>query len=252
MISKEKENPDPFSPYQLHEPSECYFDHKQEIQEKIRVFLIDPLALERAGLQMLIAGDTDLLLTGGAGDIETAQDLADSLQPDIVVMTLSETTGESLNHIHKISQAFTEARIILLMRSADTEMYVSAVKNGAMGVVLKTQPPETLLKAIRKVHEGEAWLDHTTVAAVLSSFSRNPPTACQEEWSLVNQLTQREREIVKMIGQGLNTHKIAKRLFMSESTIRHHLTSIYEKVGVTSRLELLIFAYRTGLEHSST
>ena len=230
-----------------------YSEDQEDPSDQIYILLVDPLTFERAGLQMLINSQPDLKLIGGVGDFDSASDVIGAMQPDIVILALSETSQQQINDVKKIAQAAPDTKIILLVRSADTDLCVKAVKNGAMGVILKTQPPETLLKAIRKVNEGEAWLDRTTVAAVLASLSRSQPaTPSDEEHFLLNHLNQREREIVKFVGQGLNTRKIAKRLFLSESTIRHHLTAIYEKVGVSSRLELLIFAYRTGFEHCST
>lgn len=229
-----------------------YSEDQEEPSNQIDILLIDPLTFERAGLQMLINSQPDLKLIGGLGDFDSALEVIGEVYPDIVVLALSESSQEQINEVRKIKQVAPGTRIILLVRSADTDLCIKAVKNGAMGVILKTQPPETLLKAIRKVNIGEAWLDRTTVAAVLAILSRNQPaTASDEENFLLNHLTPREREIVKFVGHGLNTCQIATRLFLSESTIRHHLTTIYEKVGVSNRLELLIFAYRTGLEHCS-
>lgn len=220
--------------------------------DQIYIMLVDPLTFERAGLQMLINGEPDLKLIDGVGDLDSALDVIREMQLDIVVLALSETSPEQIDDVKKIAQAAPDTRIILLVGSLDTDLCVKAVKNGAMGVIMKNEPPQILLKAIRKVNQGEAWLDHTTVAAVLESLSHGQPeTASHEEDYLLNDLTEREREIVKFIGRGMNTRQIAKQLFLSESTIRHYLTAIYEKVGVSSRLELLIFAYRTGLEHYS-
>ena len=252
MVSIENFDFDALAPVSAREPASIYTLNSEIVSPTIQILLVDSLTMERAGLQMLLSGEPDFELVGSVGDLTQAAEMAGTLNPHIVVVALSETNHNSLADLRKIVQAAPETRIIVLCRTADTDLYIEAVKNGALGVILKAEPPEVLPKVIRKVREGEAWLDRTTVASVLSSISRNPPAKDQEEWSLVKHLTQREREIVKMIGQGLNTRKIAKRLFMSESTIRHHLTSIYEKVGVTSRLELLIFAYRTGLEHSSS
>jgi DNA-binding NarL/FixJ family response regulator len=229
-----------------------YSQVQEEPSDPIYILLVDPLTFERVGLQMQINGEPDLKLIGVVGDFDSASDLIEAMQPDIIVIALSETSQEQINDVKKMAQAAPDSKIILLMGSADTELCVKVVKNGAMGVILKNQPPETLLKAIRKVNKGEAWLDHMTVAAVLESFSlSHPATSSDEDQILLSHLTQREREIVKFVGQGLNTRQIAKRLFLSESTIRHNLTAIYEKVGVSSRLELLIFAYRTGMAHCS-
>ena len=232
--------------------STLYADEQVISCKQIYILLVDPLTFERAGLQMLITSQPDLKLVAGVGDFDSAAEVIAAMQPDIVVLALCETNQDQMHEVKKIAQTVPDTKFILLVSSADTDFCVKAVQNGAIGVILKTQPPETLLNAIRKVNKGEAWLDGTTVAAVLARLSHSQAASTEDEAIfLLNHLTQRECEIVKLVGKGLNTRQIAKRLFLSESTIRHYLTSIYEKVGVSSRLELLIFAYQTRLEPCS-
>jgi len=117
-----------------------------------------------------------------------------------------------------------------------------------MGVVFKTQSPEMLLKAIEKVNLGEVWLERSLIANVLSRLSRNSkPQKSDLDSNGINVLSTREKEIVRLIGQGYKNKKISTQLCISETTVRHHLTSIYSKLGVSDRLELLVFAHRYGL-----
>jgi DNA-binding NarL/FixJ family response regulator len=120
-----------------------------------------------------------------------------------------------------------------------------------MGVVFKAHPPETLIKAIEKVNAGEVWLERSMIANVISRLSRNSkPTKTGSE-SNIDELSEREKEIVRLIGQGFKNKKISSQLCISETTVRHHLTSIYSKLGVSDRLELLVYAHRYGLVKST-
>ncbi len=122
-----------------------------------------------------------------------------------------------------------------------------------MGVVFKTQSPETLIKAIDKVNAGEVWLERSMIANVLSRLSRNnKPIRINSETDNINELSEREKQIVRLIGQGFKNKKISTELCISETTVRHHLTSIYSKLGVSDRLELLVYAHRYGLVKSNT
>jgi DNA-binding NarL/FixJ family response regulator len=117
-----------------------------------------------------------------------------------------------------------------------------------MGLVLKEKPGDVLLKAIERVHAGEIWIDRTVIASVITEMTRhsNGEEQDSEEYK-INSLTAREREVVTLVGEGLKNRDIAARLFISETTVRHHLTSIFDKLGVSDRFELAIYAYRHGL-----
>jgi len=115
-------------------------------------------------------------------------------------------------------------------------------------LVLKERSTEILLKAIEKVHAGEVWLERSMIAAVLSEMTRkNERKPTNPEAANIATLTPREREVITLIGEGLRNKQIAQRLFISETTVRHHLTSIFSKLHVSERLELVIYAYRHGL-----
>ncbi len=115
-----------------------------------------------------------------------------------------------------------------------------------MGTVLKSVPPEVLIKAIRKVHAGEIWLDRATTAHVLSRIAGRCRSS-DIETSKIASLTKREREIIALIGEGLNNAAVAGRLFISVSTVRNHMTSILDKLVVADRFELAVYAFRQGL-----
>lgn len=213
----------------------------------IRIFLIDNHTLVRAGLRMLLESEPQFHVVGDVCDIAEAQQLVIQHQPDIILFEAADPQLESLNPIpHLLAQA-KRARLILITGERNAEFHHHAAQLGAMGVVLKDQSPDTLVKAILKVHAGEAWFDRTTIANVLTKLSRPQPEQSDPEAEKIATLTPREREIINLVGKGLKNQIIAQELALSEITVRHHLTSIYAKLNVSDRLELLIYAYQQGL-----
>ena len=141
-----------------------------------------------------------------------------------------------------------EARVLILTGLRDLESHRQAVRAGAMGIVLKDKAVEVIIKAIERVSTGEVWLDPRLTASLLSDFTRpNRPAKPDPEAEKISALSKREREVVELIGKGLKNKEMAERLFISEITVRHHLTSIFEKLGVSDRIELMLYAYRHGL-----
>jgi DNA-binding NarL/FixJ family response regulator len=133
--------------------------------------------------------------------------------------------------------------MILVTRSSDRPTYLQALQHGVLGIVAKTQPPDVLLKAIRKVHAGEVWIEHSLIASLVSgSIYGQTGSGANPEAEAIGQLSEREREVIRFIGRGLKNKQIADYLCIGETTVRHHLTSIYGKLGVSDRLELLVFA----------
>jgi DNA-binding NarL/FixJ family response regulator len=157
--------------------------------------------------------------------------------------------GESgMDLIVELSATSSAPRIIILTGLRNPEAHRQAVLLGAMGIVKKEKAAEVLLVAIERVSQGEAWLDPSLMAGVLNEMTRRArPGKPDPETGKIATLTKREREVVALIGEGIKNHEIADRLFISETTVRHHLTSIYGKLEVADRVELLIYAFRHGL-----
>src|SRR6185503_12420925 len=139
-----------------------------------------------------------------------------------------------------------DARVLVLTGLKDAEAHRQAVKLGAVGVVLKDQAPEVLIKAIKKVHAGEVWLDRTTTGNLFHEMTQTSGELDPEK-SKINSLTEREFQVIQLIAEGLKNKEIAKRLFISETTVTHHLSSIFSKLDVSDRLELVIYAFAQKL-----
>jgi DNA-binding NarL/FixJ family response regulator len=222
-------------------------------KNQIRIVILDNHTLVRAGIILLIKNRPGMEVIGEAGNLTDGLEIISTLKPDIILLELNLTEQTSSDVISRIIKASDLSRVILVTGMSNPQIYQQAVEDGVMGVVFKTQSPETLIKAIDKVNSGEVWLERSMIANVLSHLSRNnKPSRINSETDNINELSEREKQIVRLIGQGFKNKKISTELCISETTVRHHLTSIYSKLGVSDRLELLVYAHRYGLVRSNT
>ncbi len=213
----------------------------------IRILLVEDHLLVRTGLRLLLESDHGLQVVGEAGNRAEAFD-ALRLAPDVILLDLDLGSESSLDFMSDLIGRINGSRVLVLTGMTDPEMHYRAVKLGAMGLVTKMEMAEVLIKAVRKVHEGEVWLNRTTVARMLSEMAQagRPGPPDPDELRIAS-LTEREREIITLVGEGCKNKQIAERLFISEPTVRHYLTSIFSKLEVTDRLGLIIYAYQHGL-----
>ncbi len=220
----------------------------QSSPSMIRILLVDSQALVRTGLRSFLQTRPDFLLVGDVGDAVDAITIAAQCQPDIILYEPNSSDRSALDLVSHLFTAAPSAKIILVTSIKDSEFYSRAARLGVMGAVSKDQAGEVLVKAIHKVHEGEAWLTRTTMGTVLAGLGRaNQAPAPNPEAARINLLTPREREIISLIGEGLKNKQIAEKLIISEVTVRHNIATILTKLYMTDRLELLVFAYRNGL-----
>jgi DNA-binding NarL/FixJ family response regulator len=216
----------------------------QFVVKKIRILLIDDHAIVRSAMRLLIESRAGLTVVGESGSGAESLAIATNEQPDLILFVVNEK--KDLDLIPALLAVASEARVLVLTGFSEPETHQRAIGLGAVGVVLTSNSPETFLKAIEKVHKGEVWLNRSMMANVLVRLVQaNRHT--DPEASKISTLTKREREIIMLIGEGLKNKQIAAKLFISEATVRHHLTSIFDKLGVSDRLELIIYAYRYGL-----
>ncbi len=214
----------------------------------IRVMLVEDHRVVRAGVRMLVQSREGMTIVGEAGNRSEAVAIAGSEQPDVILLDLDLGDESGLDLIHDLLEAASRARVIILTGTRDPEEHHRALRLGAMGVVNKEKAPEVLLAAIEKVHAGEAWLDPLLTARLLGEVAKaGKPKKPDPEAARIATLTDREREVVGLIAEGLKNKQIAERLFISEWTVRHHITSIFSKLEVSDRVELIMFAYRQGL-----
>ena len=212
---------------------------------QIRVMIIDDHAVIRAGLRMLIEHDQTMNVVAMAGTRAEALRLAASTRPDIIILDLILGDDDGLTFLPELREVSPTSRVVVLTGVANPDSHRMAIRRGAMGIVLKEHAAELLLKAIQKVHEGEVWIDRSMMGSVLQEL--NKPGDIDPEKAKIRSLTEREREVIALVGEGLKNRQIAERLFVTETTITHHLSSVFSKLEVSDRLELLIYAFRHGL-----
>jgi DNA-binding NarL/FixJ family response regulator len=197
---------------------------------------------------MLLESQAGITVVGEAANRTDALATAVREQPDIILLDLALGGESSLDCLPELLAVASEARVLILTGVCDPELHRRAVYLGAMGLVLKEKAATVLLQAIEKVHAGEVWLEGAMIASVLREMTQTRETRqTNPEAARIALLTEREREIVALVGQGLRNKQVAERLFISEVTVRHHLTAIFAKLRVADRLELVIYAYRHGL-----
>jgi DNA-binding NarL/FixJ family response regulator len=217
-------------------------------EEPIRLLLVDDHAVVRAGLRMIIQSRSRMTIVGEAANRNEALALAASKSSDIILLDLDLGGDSGVAVIAELTAAAPEARIIVLTGLRDPEAHQQAVLLGAMGIVKKERAADVLINAIERVHAGEAWLEPTLMAGVLTEMTRSVKAKKADPEDIkIAALTNREREVIALIGEGIKNKEIADRLFISETTVRHHLTSIFDKLGVADRVALLIYAFRHGL-----
>jgi two-component system nitrate/nitrite response regulator NarL len=205
-------------------------------------------ALSRAGIRALLLSSGAVAVVGEAADRATAIALVERQGPDVILLDLDMSDGSCVDLIARLSAASENSRIVVLTGSRDLDLHRQAVRRGAVGLIHKDQPPEILIKAVQRVRAGEAWIDRSLTASMLGELTSASSRGGQSpEAARIASLTGREREVIDCVGAGLKNREIARRLFISDVTVRHHLTSIFSKLGVSHRLELIIFAYRHGL-----
>ncbi|HEV2914558.1 MAG TPA: response regulator transcription factor [Pyrinomonadaceae bacterium] len=215
--------------------------------KQIRVLIIDDHALIRSGLRMLLEARPNMCVVGDVGNASDALSKTAKEKPNIILLDINLGSTNGLDLLPELLTIASEGRILILSGVNDPDVHNRAVLLGASGVVLKDKAAETLIKAIERVHAGEVWLDRTAISRVFAEMAHQSEKKEDPEARKINTLTQREREVIALIGTGLKNKEIARRLFISETTVRHHLTSVFSKLGVSDRLELMIYAYRYGL-----
>jgi DNA-binding NarL/FixJ family response regulator len=222
---------------------------EQEEKKKIRILVADDHPIVREGIRKLLALEDDIEVVGEANDGHEALELINQLHPDVVLLDLKMPGMDGLGVLQTLQQVKQTSKIIVLTASEDKNEWVQAMKLGCSGIVVKQTVPELITKSIRKVYEGEIWLDSHTTAAVMRQFASPSegmlPTGVKDRER--SPLSTREREIVGLVAQGYRNKEMAEKMFISEQTVKNHLHNIFDKLGVSDRLELALYAIHKGL-----
>ena len=217
--------------------------------QAIRVVLADDHPIVRDGLRKLLTLEEDIEVVGEASDGREVVQVVQETQPDILILDLRMPQMDGLATLQALQQIEKKAKVIVLTASEDKNEFVQAMKLGFSGIVLKQTAPELIVKSIRKVFAGEIWLDSHTTAAVMRQFASPTEviTGNASKGRERSPLSQREREIVSLVAQGYKNREMAEKMFISEQTVKNHLHNIFDKLGVSDRLELALYAIHKGL-----
>ena len=209
----------------------------------IRVVLVDDQALFRAGIRMLIASQPDLDVVGEAGDGRQALDLVRETRPDVVLMDIRMPVMDGLTATAEILSQPDPPRIVMLTTFDLDEAAARAIRQGASGFLLKDSDPELLLAAIRTVHSGSSVIAASATRDLFQHFTEAPKPVPPQ----YTDLTDREREIFALAARGLSNAEIAAREYLSEATVKTHISRILAKLALRDRVQLVVFAFEHGL-----
>ncbi len=211
------------------------------------VLIADDQALVRVGLRKIFESEPDMTIVGEAGDGELAVDAARRLRPDVILMDIRMPVLDGIEATRRITAAIPLARVIILTTfGLDTYVYES-LRAGASGFMLKDAPPEEIAAAVRIVAAGDALLAPAVTRAVIDQFARRPAAPPTPEPPSLAELTPREREVFALLVQGRSNPEICEELVISEATAKTHVARILQKLALRDRVQVVIFAYESGV-----
>ncbi|HSE81473.1 MAG TPA: response regulator transcription factor [Gaiellaceae bacterium] len=211
----------------------------------IRVLVVDDQSMVRAGFRMLLAGEEDIEVVAEASNGLEAVDKAARFDPEVILMDIRMPELDGLQATRRILAKDRDARILILTTFDLDEFVYEALRAGASGFVLKDDSPEQLIAAIRTVAAGEALLSPTITRRVIQKFARMPTPATPPKE--LDELSDRERDVFRSMARGLSNAEIGQELYISETTVKTHVTHILQKLDLRDRVQAVVLAYQTGI-----
>jgi DNA-binding NarL/FixJ family response regulator len=213
----------------------------------IRVLLCDDQALVRSGFRLILDARDDIEVVGEAEEGGAAVELARGVDPDVILMDVRMPNVDGVEATRRLVAAGSRARILILTTFDLDEYVYEAIRAGASGFLLKDVHPPQLVDAVRVVANGEALLAPSVTRRLLDRFAHVLPGADDKAPAELASLTDRELEVLKLLAGGLSNAELAKRLFLSETTVKSHISSVLRKLGVRDRVQAVVMAYEAGL-----
>jgi DNA-binding NarL/FixJ family response regulator len=212
----------------------------------IRVLIADDQTLVRGGFRLILDAQEDIEVVGEAADGREALALACELSPDVVLMDIRMPELDGLEATRRLLADGDAPRVLMLTTFGEDEYVYDAMKAGASGFLLKDLRPEQLAEAVRVAAAGDALLAPSITRRLIEEFVRRPPPGAGPPAEL-SELTERELEVLRLIARGLSNAEIAAKLFLSEATVKTHVTHVLTKLGLRDRVQAVVFAYESGL-----
>ncbi len=212
----------------------------------IKVVIADDHALIREGIKQILELESDIAVIGQAGDGEEAFNMAMELNPDIILLDINMPKLNGIETLRKFKDMGIKSKVIILTIHEDKEYILKTLKLGANGYMLKDSSADSLIKGIRDVAKGEKYIQPSV--ADLVSRSSNYDEYFNVSIDKINSLTKREYEVLILIAEGLNNKDIADRLYISEKTVKNHVSNIFKKLDLNDRVQAAIFAYKNNIK----
>ena len=217
----------------------------EESPAKIDIVIADDHAIFREGLRKLLEAESWLRIVGEAADAKETVRLVRQSNPQILLLDLALSKARGIEALRELSKLGLNTRTIILTESIESDQAVEVLRLGVHGIILKRSAVELLLKSIRCVNNGEYWLGHERLLDLIRAVRRMTPFETDSGDKRDFGLTSREMQVIKLVSSGYTNKDLAKELGISENTAKHHITNIFDKLGVSNRMELVLFS----LEH---
>jgi two-component system, NarL family, nitrate/nitrite response regulator NarL len=222
------------------------FPTGNEFRSKVKILIADGYPMFREGLKHVLSTQKDFELLGEAGDSDEALRLMEHLKPDVLLLDMAMPPLNGMEVLERSNGSLRITRVIILSGSADSGETVKALELGACGILRKDISSEILLKSIRAVAQGQYWVGRRDMADAIDAL-RALPSLESENGTRNFGLTPREMQILRSLTEGLTNKDIARSFGISQQTVKHHVSSIFNKTGMSNRLELVIFSINQGL-----
>ena len=211
----------------------------------VRVVLVDDEAMVRVGLRMVLTAEADIEVVGEAADGGSAVEVVEATEPDVVLMDVRMPDVDGIEGARRVLARCPGVRVVVLTTFDEDEYVEAALRAGVSGFLLKVAPPERLIDAVRTVAAGGGLLDPGVTRRVIESFAAAPPLRTRRAETL-EALTERERDVLRLIGRGLSNSEIAAELYLGETTVKTHVSNVLAKLGLRDRVQAVVAAYETG------
>ena len=211
----------------------------------VRVVLVDDEAMVRVGLRMVLTAEADIEVVGEAADGGSAVEVVEATEPDVVLMDVRMPDVDGIEGARRVLARCPGVKVVVLTTFDEDEYVEAALRAGVSGFLLKVAPPERLIDAVRTVAAGGGLLDPGVTRRVIESFAAAPPLRTRRAETL-DALTERERDVLRLIGRGLSNSEIAAELYLGETTVKTHVSNVLAKLGLRDRVQAVVAAYETG------
>ena len=210
-----------------------------QAKQVIRVLMADDHVIFRQGVRKLLEEEDDISIVGEAANGNECVLMMAKVKPDILLLDLNMPDKDGLTVLEELNFDSLPTQVIVLTATEDDREAVRAMRLGARGIVLKQSASDLLVKSIRRVYRGEIWLDNRITAEVIKAFAKSSDGEARRDKPL---LSDRESQIMRLVAQGQRNKEIGQNLFISEQTVKNHVHNIFDKLGVSDRLELVLYA----------